>query len=137
MHLVAVVMGCATSKERLAACKSLPDYGFANYALITPKAEKLSVPVTMGKEESVGAVLSKAEPILVDKGQKNAVSMEIAMEPEVKAPVSKGQRLGTLTVRSGQQVLEEIPLVAEKTVEKLSWWNVFIRVLKRFTMAKV
>ena len=34
LGLVAVVMGCATSQERFAACKSMLDYGFANYAVV-------------------------------------------------------------------------------------------------------
>ena len=137
LHLVAVVMGCETSKERLAACKSLLDYGFANYALVVPETQEgLQVPVVLGKADSVGAVLSDSAPLLVDKGQRNAVTTQIELEPELKAPVSKGQRLGTLTVRSGEQILKEIPLVAAQSVEKLSWWDVFMLIFKRFAMAK-
>ena len=137
LHLVAVVMGCATSKERLAACKQLLDYGFANYALVVPETqEDLQVPVVLGKADSVKAVLSDSTPLLVDKGQRNAVTTQVELEPEIKAPVRKGQRLGTLTVRSGEQILKEIPLVAEESVEKLGYWDVFVQILKRFVMAK-
>ena len=138
LHLVAVVMGCATSKERLAACKSLLDYGFANYALVVPETqEDLQVPVVLGKADVVRVALSENAPLLVDKGQRNAVTTQVELEPEVKAPVRKGQRLGTLTVRSGEQVLKEIPLVAAESVEKLNYWDIFVQVLKRFVMAKV
>jgi len=137
LHLVAVVMGCATSKERLAACKQLLDHGFANYALVVPETqEDLVVPVVLGKTDTVKALLSDSAPLLVDKGQRSAVTTQVELEPEVKAPVSKGQRLGTLTVRSGEQVLKEIPLVAAEAVEKLSWWDIFGKVFKRFVMAK-
>ena len=137
LHLVAVVMGCATSKERLAACKQLLDYGFANYALVVPETqEDLVVPVVLGKSDTVKALLSDSAPLLVDKGQRSAVTTQVELEPEVKAPVSKGQRLGTLTVRSGEQVLKEIPMVAADAVEKLSWWDIFGKVFKRFVMAK-
>ena len=36
LSLIAVVMGCATSSERFSACKSMLDYGFANFAMVTP-----------------------------------------------------------------------------------------------------
>ena len=137
LHLVAVVMGCETSKERLAACKQLLDHGFANYALVVPEAqEDLRVPVVLGKADTVNAVLSETAPLLVDKGQRNAVTTQVELDGEVKAPVSKGERLGTLTVRSGEQILKEIPLVAAETVDKLNYWDIFVTVLKRFVMAK-
>ena len=37
MELIAVVMGCESSQVRNAACKSLLDYGFANFAVISPE----------------------------------------------------------------------------------------------------
>ena len=37
MELVAVVMGAKTSQARNAACKELLDYGFANFAVISPE----------------------------------------------------------------------------------------------------
>ena len=137
MELVAVVMGCETSPKRFAACKSLLDYGFANYALIQPQTpEDLFVPVKLGKLETVQAVPAQETPLLIDKGQKSSVSIQTELEERVDAPVSKGQRLGTMTVLSGQQVLAQIPLVAETAVEKLSFGDVFYRLLEKLTMAK-
>ena len=137
MELVAVVMGSETSKDRFAACKSLLDYGFANYALITPQVtEDMVVPVELGKAASVRAKLSQSNALLIDKGQKNSVTTEVELLDKISAPVSTGQRLGMLTVKSGQQVLVQIPLVAEGPVEKLSWWDVFVRLFKQFVMAK-
>ena len=75
--------------------------------------------------------------MLIDKSQKDSVNTQIALLPEIKAPVSKGQRLGTATIRSGEQILAEIPLVAEEAVQELSFWDIFSLLFKRFTMAKV
>ncbi len=137
MELVAVVMGCASSKERFAACKSLLDYGFANFALVQPQISgSMQVPVELGREKWIRAVPAEAGAMLIDKAQKGSVSTELQLAPAVKAPVSKGQRLGTATIRSGQQVLAEIPLVAEKGIEKLSWWDLFCQVFRQFAMAK-
>ena len=137
MELIAVVMGAETSQERFAACKSLLDYGFANFALYTPALQEgASVSVVLGKESSVNAVPGDRVALLVDKGQLSSVTSEIALEESVTAPVSRGQRLGTLTVRSGEQVLSQIPLVAEAPVERMSWGDIFLQLLRRIAMAK-
>lgn len=136
MELIAVVLGSNTSADRFAACKQLLDHGFATYALIAPKLDSaVSVPVKLGKESSVAAVTSGENAILIDKGQKKSVTTEIVMTEEVTAPVSQGQRLGTMTVRCGEQILAQIPLVAETAVERLSWAELFAFVLRHICFA--
>ena len=137
MELIAVVMGCATSQERFAACKSMLDYGFANYALISPElSQESAVPVKLGTAETVKAVPSQQEALLIDKAQRNSVTTHIELDQEVAAPVSKGQRLGTMTIKSGEQILAQIPLVAETSVERLSVLDLFVRILKQIAMSK-
>jgi len=137
MELVAVVMGCESSAKRFAACKSLLDYGFANYALAQPQLqEELRVPVKLGTTDAVTAVPATQSALLIDKAQKSQVTTQVELSEAVTAPVSKGQRLGTLTVKAGEQVLSQIPLVAEMPVEKLTWGQMFLRVLKRLCMAE-
>jgi D-alanyl-D-alanine carboxypeptidase (penicillin-binding protein 5/6) len=131
MELVAVVMGCETSQERFAACKSMLDYGFAGFCVVTPQMEEEGVvPVKLGTADVVRAVPAEEKSILLEKSQKNLVTTQIELDPEVTAPVSKGQRLGTLTVQAGQQTLAQIPLVAETAVEKRTWGQMFMRVLR-------
>ena len=91
----------------------------------------------LGRSDSVSAILGEDAALLVDKGQKNGITMELAMEQAVTAPVSQGQRLGTLTVKAGEQVLRQIPLVAEAAVERLDLGELMVKVLKRAAMAKM
>ena len=126
MELIAVIMGADTSANRNAACKQLLDYGFANFAVIQPElTETEPITVKLGKTDSVSAVLGESSGILIDKAQKNAVTMELSVEGPVTAPVSQGQRVGTLTVKAGDQVLKEVPLVAAEGVERLSFGDLF------------
>ena len=135
LELIAVVMGCETSQKRFAACKQMLDYGFANFALISPKLPEVSqVSVKLGTADSVNAVPANDGSMLIDKGQKNLVTTEVELEPTVTAPVSKGQRLGTMTVKAGEQILAQIPLVAESSVEKLTWGQMFLRLLRKVCM---
>ena len=137
MELVAVVMGAQSSQERFAACKSMLDYGFANFALYTPELpESLEVPVTLGKAETVRAVPAENAAILVEKGQLSAIFSEVKLEETLAAPVDCAQRLGTLTIKSGEQVLSQIPLVAETAVERKGWGELFTELLRRAAMAK-
>ena len=138
MELIAVVMGAQTSQARNGACKQLLDYGFANFAVVTPElTEADPVPVKLGARESVELRLGAAEGLLLDKAQKSTVTTQILAGPSVTAPVAQGQRLGTLRVLSGEQLLREIPLVAAEEVERLTFGELFRNVLKRAAMAKV
>ena len=136
MELIAVVLGSETSQDRFAACKALLDYGFANYALVTPESQKGAVEVKLGAEGSVEAAPSEDPRLLIDKAQKNSVTTEVELVDSVTAPVSRGQRLGTMTVRSGEQILAQIPMVASQSVTKLTWGQLFAKVLGQIAMAK-
>ena len=135
MEIVAVVMGCETSKERFAACKSMLDYGFAGFALITPQGETAEIPVKLGVADTVKVVPSGEDAVLIDKAQKSMVTQQVVLDEQVDAPVSKGQRLGTLYIKAGEQVLKEIPMVADQAVEKLTFWQMFGRLFRKLVMA--
>ena len=136
MELIAVVMGCESSKERFAACKQLLDYGFAGYALIAPQTDTTQIPVKLGVSDFVTAVPAEEDAVLIDKSQKGSVTQQVELLEFADAPVSQGQRLGTLYIKAGEQVLKEIPLVAETAVEKLTFWQMFSRILRKLVMAE-
>ena len=136
MELIAVVMGAETSQARNAACKQLLDYGFANYAVVSPSlTETPAVPVRLGAQDSVSVRLGESGAVLVDKAQKSGITEDISLEESTAAPVSQGQRLGTLTLRAGEQVLRQIPLVAAEGVPRLTYGALLRRVLMRAAMA--
>ena len=136
LGLIAVVMGCESSQQRFAACKQMLDYGFANFAQVEPEVTEGTVPVRLGKKDSVKAVPAEPVQLLIDKAQSNQVQVQTVLEESVAAPVSKGQRLGTLTVKVGEQVLLQVPMVAQEGVEKFTWSDLFIMVLRRICMAR-
>ena len=131
MELIAVVMGAPSSAARFTACKQLLDYGFAGWAVYTPELpEDTAVPVRLGKAETVRAAL-EAEPVLVEKGKLASVRTEVTMEEELPAPVAEGQPLGKLRIWAGEELLAELPLTAENAVEKLTWADIFLDLLKK------
>ena len=136
MELIAVVMGAETSQDRFAACKGMLDQGFANYALYTPNIQEgASVPVALGQADSVAAVPEKIPQLLVERVKLPDVSAEVSLSPQADAPIVQGQPLGTLTVRAGEEILAEVPLVAETEVPRLTWVQVTGRILRRVAMS--
>ena len=138
LELIAVVMGCTTSQERTAACKAMLDYGFANFAMIAPDLTEHNtlVAVKLGKEQTVAAHLGGETAMLMDKGKKNAVTTEVVLAESVTAPVAQGQKLGTMTIKAGEEILGEVPLVAGQSVERLTWGDLFVKCLRRAAMAR-
>ena len=134
LELVAVVLGCETSQERFAACKSLLDYGFANFCIVTPTAQEQSVPVKLGTVDSVVAVPANTDGVLLDKSQQSLASCRVELEESVSAPVAQGQRLGTLYLQAGEQVIAQIPMLAKEAVPKLTWSQIFLRLIKQLAM---
>ena len=132
MELIAVVMDCETSQKRNADCKSMLDYGFANYSVVRPGLkEGRTVAVRLGKQESVPVELTRRQDILVEKAKRTSLTAKVELAKEVNAPVQKGQELGLLTVYSGEKMLIQLPLVAGETVERLSFWDVMKQFMKK------
>ena len=137
LSLIAVVMGAKTSQERFAGCKAMLDYGFANFALVKPELPtNNSIPIKLGTQKFVTAIPSEDVKLLIDKGQKDQVNIQVALAECLTAPVSKGQKIGTLTVRVGEQILRQVPMVANDTVPRLTWWELFVQILQKLAMAK-
>ena len=137
LELIAVVMGAETSQERFAACKEMLDQGFAAYALYEPAVQEgASVPVVLGRRESVGAVPAENPRLLVEKARLGTITTEITLDPQVSAPVAAGQKLGEMTVRAGEDILTTIDLVAAEEVPKLTWGEVTVQILKQIAMAQ-
>ena len=132
MELIAVVLHCDSSPHRFESAKALLNYGFANYALVTPQPEEAigAVPVRLGTQESVTPVLQTDAPVLVDKALAASAKSTVQLAGQVTAPVEQGQTLGMLTVKAGDQTLAEIPLVAPEPIPALTWWDVFLQMLK-------
>ena len=136
LSLVAVVLAGETSNDRFEGAKKLLDYGFANYALVTPDSAAGTVPVKLGKVQEISAIPGETPQFLIEKAQRGSVTTELILEPTVTAPVSAGQKLGTLTVRVGEQVLAQIPMVAQNAVDRLTLGDLIVLVLKQTAMAK-
>lgn len=138
MELIAVVLHCGSSAERFESAKALLNFGFANYALLSCDVPQSlgTVRVRLGEQSLFTPVLQGAAPILVNKSELALVEKRVTMEPELTAPIEKGQQLGSLTVTAGERVLAEIPIVSPVSIPKLSLWQITCNILRRLCMAE-
>lgn len=135
MELIAVVLHCASSTDRFESAKALLNYGFSNYALVTPEPGELpAVPVTLGTAAEITPVLADETPILIDKALAASVETNVRVDGSVTAPVEAGQTLGTLTITSGGQTIAERDLIAPEAVGALRWGDVFLQMLRALCM---
>lgn len=132
MELIAVVLKGSTSQQRFEDAKTMLNYGFSTYALHTVEAAEpfAPLPVRLGMQEMVSLKLPESgRQVLVKKAQIAGLTQEVSLPEVVDAPVEEGQQLGTLTVRDGDAVVLEVPIQAAEGVEKLTWWEMYRRML--------
>ena len=132
MELIAVILKSPTSTQRFESAKVLLNYGFAAYGLthVEPEEPLAAIPVELGTAASVMPEVSGDQNMLLTKDKLGTLTVQTEMEPVLSAPVEKGQRVGTLTVTAGDEMLAELPLVAAESVERLSYGQILLRCLQ-------
>ena len=132
MELIAVILKSPTSTQRFESAKVLLNYGFAAYGLthIEPEEPLPAIPVELGTATSVMPEVSGDQDMLLTKDKLGTLTVQTEIEAALSAPVEKGQRVGTLTVTAGDEVLAELPLVAAEGVERLSYGQILLRCLQ-------
>ena len=132
MELIAVILKSPTSTQRFESAKTLLNYGFAAYALALaqPPEPLAPIPVDLGEAPAVTPRLAGDPSILAAKEKVNAMEVQIELEERLSAPVEEGQQVGRMVVTSGGEVLSELPLVADRPVARLTYWQILERCLQ-------
>jgi D-alanyl-D-alanine carboxypeptidase (penicillin-binding protein 5/6) len=133
LHLIAVVMGSPTSDDRFDGAKALLNWGFSNFAALTPKLDPtLITPVTIlrGTEEKITPAVPQIMPVVLKKGEESKLKQEIQLAVDVQAPVEQGQALGKVIYTLDGKTLAEYPLIAPEAVSKMTFGEMFMRLLK-------
>lgn len=131
MELVCVVTGAKTSRgpeSSFEIAARLMNKAFIDYKMVTPVkagAVVAQAPVTAGRAKTVPVMAARNASALVKRGEDKNV--KVAFQPGVvKAPIKRGQPVGTILVQRGNQTLAKIPAVAAQDVAKQSWWKRFL-----------
>jgi D-alanyl-D-alanine carboxypeptidase (penicillin-binding protein 5/6) len=137
MRVIAVVFGAPTSKERNAQVTKLLDFAFSQYQThpMYERGHSLGkAVVSKGDKKSINAVTSEPISLLTKKGESiEKVQKKITLQKNLKAPVLKGDQVGTLKLIKDGKVLSDSPLVANVDVKEANWWKLFKRSFGMFT----
>lgn len=140
-QLIAVVLGCETSKERFADATALLNHGYSNWETVTPQPpyEQIQpIPVLNGMQENVKTeLISENRALLVKHGTADSVTYEIETATDVEAPVEKGQRLGTIKCVQNGETLHEFPIVASESVNKITFGRAFLTLFRALLCSKI
>ena len=139
MELIAVIMKAPDKDTRSSDAKALLSYGFAAYTLApaAPEEPLPPVPVAMGTQDAVQPVLETPEAtVLLEKAAAGGLTREVRLEPSVAAPVTEGQVLGELTLKSGGDTVLTVPLTAGEDVARRSWGQIFTALLRLAVFAR-
>ena len=134
MELIAVVLKGKTSDERFSDAKSLLNYGFSTWSLVTVTPDEVlpPVPVTLGVRGTVQPVFTSENTLLVEKTLANGLTKEVALAECVAAPVYAGDTLGQLTVRDAAgNTVAELPILAGEDVGHVTFVQMLGRCLAR------
>ena len=136
LDLIAVVMKADTSGARNADITAMLNYGFANFASVTPTPDQplMPIPVELGTQAEVPVELGEVQPILIEKSRLGELEKSIAMEESLRAPVAAGQQVGSMTVLAGGEVLQQVPIIAVQEVPFLGVWGIFRQMLQAICM---
>ena len=138
LRLIAVVLGTGAGQTRFDEARQMLEYGFSGYQMLTPVSQGdalgVEIPVRLGGKDSVRVVSGGTCSFLVKKGDRTQTSIEAALPERVSAPVRKGDVLGEIRIRQGDEVVQVLPAVAGETVELPGMVHALIRIRDRFML---
>ncbi|MFT4177884.1 MAG: D-alanyl-D-alanine carboxypeptidase family protein [Thermomonas sp.] len=136
-RLIGVVMGSTSENQRAVDVQALLNWGFRFHEThrLYEAGKSLAAPkVWKGKANSLA--VGVAQPLLVStpRGKYDRLKATMDLPKSLVAPISKGQKLGTVKVALEGKVIAQAPLVALADVEEagffkrlwhdlLMWWQ--------------
>lgn len=125
-RLIAVVLGADSETRREQEATKILDYGFRSFELVKT-GQLLDVSqarVYKGRAKNVSLTTGDAS-VTVLRGKQAQLQVETQID-SLEAPIKAGDQVGKMKVYLGEELLKEVPIVAENTVERGSWFTVLI-----------
>ncbi|GGX69604.1 D-Ala-D-Ala carboxypeptidase [Saccharospirillum salsuginis] len=126
MRLISVVMGTSSEEARAQETQKLLTYGFRYFqtAKVHSGDEALyTARVWAGNSEQVRLGLEEDLKLTIARGAEGDLSTVLNIEPVLKAPIEKGQVLGELLVRQGDEEVTRRPLLALEPIEQAGFFK--------------
>ena len=133
MRLLAVVLGEKEGKIRNKETASLLDYGFNLYEVTTIKNKGEVVGETYfdkADNDKINIIVNEDVTILKKTGElEKEYNSEIKLD-NFKLPLKKGERIGKLLVKDGNEIIKEVDIVSDRDIKKTSFLKLFCNMFK-------
>ena len=131
MSLICVIMGAPNRDVRNSIATSLLDYGFSNYTTYTyGNGEFSGIKVNCGEVATLSARHSNFA-LTVKKTDAKYIEPRISLPDSISAPVSLGDRIGSVEFYLNGMKIGEIDIVSDIGISKLTVTDLLGRILKR------
>ncbi len=134
-RLISVVMGTSSETARTQETQKLLAYGFRYFEThkLYSAGETLSTEqVWLGKTDKVTLTLADDLYLTLPRGSIDELQADIVTPDYPEAPIKAGDQVGTLSIRIGDEVLAERPLVAAQDVEEAGFFGRLFGGIKLF-----
>jgi D-alanyl-D-alanine carboxypeptidase (penicillin-binding protein 5/6) len=116
------------------------DYGFAKCTVYRDAGEDFllrEVSVAKGQEKTVSVALKSAFSYVFTGGEDlSAVKKEVILEKTIKAPLTKGQKVGEYRYSLGGTVLGSVDIICTEEMREMTFSSSFKRCKDLFFRAK-
>jgi len=79
--------------------------------------------VTGGSVGSFVGVAASDLRLMLPRGEAAEAKVDVRVPSQIAAPVAKGQVIGEVVVRRGEQQLGRVEVVAPQNIAGTSWWS--------------
>lgn len=135
MRLISVVMGTNSEESRAQETQKLLSYGFRYYETLKlyDQGAVLNSPRIWGGDSNELRVgVDRDVAMTLPRARNVELSARLDIRQDLTAPVSLGDRVGTLEVRLGEEVVGEHPLVALESIEEGGLFKRLFDQVRRF-----
>ncbi|HCX70709.1 MAG TPA: D-alanyl-D-alanine carboxypeptidase [Firmicutes bacterium] len=134
VRLIVVVMKAATNDIRAKEVSRLLNFGFGRLEaikVVSGGEELAKLPVVRGTEDTISAAASSDYYLPNRRGVQPEISKTVNLGSKLKAPIQKGQKLGTMTVHLNGEPVQEIELLATTDVGRTNGFQFFAQVSRQ------
>ena len=140
VSLTAVIMAAPDPKERFAEAAALLDYGFSNCTNYSEKASKIRIKpqkIINGIKDQINSEVARDfSYTLCGNESSDKIEKKIMFLPDIKAPVKKGDEIGSVVYILNGKEIDKIPINASEDIKEAGYITYFQRLLKRLLMAQ-
>jgi len=125
-RLISIVLGAASENARASESQKLLNWGYTAFDVVKLFDAGQTIaepPVWKGTARTIALGRETPIVVVVPAGSRGQLHTEVTRQEPLIAPFTQGQRLGTLHVKLGDTLIDEVELLALQTVGQAGLWG--------------